>query len=91
MIYLSVLRIFTLHGADIQSRVNNKKRFCFSRVDFLNRVKKNETLKRAAKEAGQPAPDCKRVAKQVIPGHVVVAGETNQPQVLGPIPYEFVA
>ena len=54
-------------------------------------MKKNEALKRAAKEAGQPAPDCKRVAKQVIPGHVVVAGETNQPQVLGPIPYEFVA
>merc|ERR1719273_1516780 len=45
----------------------------------------------APKAAGQPAPDCKRVAKQVIPGHVVVAGETNQPQVLGPIPYEFVA
>ena len=90
MIYLPILRI--LHGVDIQSTESIIKTFFyFSRVDFLNRVKKNETLKRAAKEAGQPAPDCKRVAKQVIPGHVVVAGETNQPQVLGPIPYEFVA
>jgi large subunit ribosomal protein L21e len=62
-----------------------------SRVDFLNRVKKNEQLKRAAKEAGKPAPECKRIAKQVIPGHTVVAGESNQPQFLAPIPYEFVA
>ena len=67
------------------------KSFYFSRVDFLNRVKKNEQLKRAAKEAGKPAPDCKRIAKQVIPGHTVVAGESNQPQFLAPIPYEFVA
>ena len=63
----------------------------FSRVDFLNRVKRNEQLKREAKQAGKPAPECKRIAKQVIPGHVVVAGESNQPQFLAPIPYEFVA
>merc|ERR1712001_21901 len=62
-----------------------------SRVDFLNRAKRNEQLKREAKEAGKPAPECKRIAKQVIPGHVVVAGESNQPQFLAPIPYEFVA
>ena len=43
--------------------------FCLlSRVDFLNRVKKNEMAKRAAKEAGQPAPECKRIAKQPITG-----------------------
>lgn len=62
-----------------------------SRVDFLNRVKRNEVLKREAKEAGKPAPDCKRRAKPVIPGHTVVVGESNQPQFLAPIPFEFVA
>merc|ERR1712112_279666 len=62
-----------------------------SRVDFLKRVKKNETLKREAKEAGKPAPDCKRTAKQPISAHAVVAGDSNKPQFLAPIPYEFVA
>merc|ERR1712016_303943 len=32
-----------------------------SRVDFLNRVKNNEVLKRAAKEAGKPAPECCKI------------------------------
>ena len=35
-----------------------------SRVDFLNRVKANEVAKREAKQAGKPAPECKRYAKQ---------------------------
>merc|ERR1711902_194433 len=55
------------------------------------RVRGKILAKRIAKEAGKPAPDCKRIAKQVIPGHTVVAGESNQPQFLAPIPYEFVA
>jgi large subunit ribosomal protein L21e len=62
-----------------------------SRVDFLNRVKKNEILKREAKQAGKPAPMCKRIAKQPLGGHTVVAGDSNQPQFLAPIAYEFVA
>merc|ERR1712242_220232 len=60
------------------------------RLDFLNRVKNNEILKKAAKEAGKDAPHCKRIAKEQLPAHVVTT-EGNQPQVLGPIPYEFVA
>ena len=60
------------------------------RLDFLNRVKANEKAKRAAKEAGQPAPECKRKAKEQIEAHIVTT-EGNEPQVLGPIPYEFVA
>ena len=60
------------------------------RLDFLNRVKANELLKKAAKEAGQEAPECKRKAKEQLKAHVVTT-EGNEPQVLGPIPYEFVA
>ena len=60
------------------------------RLDFLNRVKTNELLKKAAKEAGQEAPECKRKAKEQLTAHVVTT-EGNEPQVLGPIPYEFVA
>merc|ERR1711879_219413 len=33
------------------------------RQDFLDRVKVNEKLKKEAKAAGKPAPDCKRRAK----------------------------
>merc|ERR1712066_254606 len=60
------------------------------RLDFLNRVKANEVLKREAKEAGKEAPHCKRMAKEPLKAHVVTT-EGNEPQVLGPIPYEFVA
>ena len=49
-----------------------------------------EALKKAAKEAGQEAPECKRKAKEQLKAHVVTT-EGNEPQVLGPIPYEFVA
>jgi hypothetical protein len=47
-------------------------------------------LKKAAKEAGGEAPHCKRMAKQPFGAHVVTT-EGNEPQILGPIPYEFVA
>merc|ERR1712036_182522 len=50
------------------------------RLDFLNRVKANELLKREAKEA----PHCKRMAKEPLKAHVVTT-EGNEPQVLGPI------
>ena len=60
------------------------------RTDFLNRVKANEVLKREAKQKNLAAPECKRKAKQPIPGHFVSA-KNNEPQFLAPIPYEFVA
>ena len=60
------------------------------RQDFLDRVKANEKLKKEAKAAGKPAPDCKRRAKAPLTAHVVTTGG-NEPQFLAPIPYEFVA
>merc|ERR1711988_51913 len=60
------------------------------RQDFLDRVKANEKLKKEAKAAGKPAPDCKRRAKAPLIAHVVKT-EGNEPQFLAPIPYEFVA
>ena len=63
----------------------------FSRVDFLNRVKANEVAKRDAKQAGKPAPECKRYAKHPLQAHSVKTGEANQPQLLCPIAYECVA
>ena len=60
------------------------------RLDFLRRVKENEVLKKEAKAAGKEAPHCKRIAKQPSLAHVVTT-EGNEPQILGPIPYEFVA
>ena len=60
------------------------------RTDFLNRVKKNELEKKAAKAAGKPAPECRRHPKAPLGAHVV-SGKNNEPQFLAPIPYEFVA
>jgi large subunit ribosomal protein L21e len=56
----------------------------------LNRVKKNELEKKAAKAEGKPAPDCKRHPKEPLGAHVV-STKDNEPQFLAPIPYEFVA
>ena len=61
-----------------------------SRQDFLTRVKENEKLKAEAKKAKQPAPECKRYAKEPIGAHTVSA-KNNEPQFLAPIPYEFIA
>ena len=60
------------------------------RTDFLNRVKRNELEKKAAKAAGKHAPDCKRHPKEPLKAHVV-STKDNAPQFLAPIPYEFVA
>ena len=60
------------------------------RTDFLNRVKRNELEKKAAKAAGKPAPECRRHPKEPIGAHIV-SGKNNEPQFLAPIPYEFVA
>ena len=56
----------------------------------MKRVKQNEVRKAEAKKAKQPAPDCKRYAKEPIGAHTVSA-KNNEPQFLAPIPYEFIA
>lgn len=58
------------------------------RQDFLTRVKQNEKLRKEAKEKGIKA--ClKRQPAQPKPGHVVSGKE--EPILLAPIPYEFIA
>ncbi|CAH1778236.1 unnamed protein product [Owenia fusiformis] len=59
------------------------------RLDFLVRVKKNEEIKAAAKAAGTK-PDCKRQPQQPHTAHFVRT-RYNKPQVIQPIPYEFIA
>merc|ERR1712105_418594 len=59
------------------------------RKDFLDRVHSNEVKKKEAKETGKPVV-CKRFATQPKPAHVV-STKDNEPQQLGPIPYEFIA
>merc|ERR1712194_145020 len=49
-----------------------------------------DVVAKAAKEAGGEAPHCKRINKQPLGAHTVTT-EGNEPQILGPIPYEFVA
>jgi len=62
------------------------------RSDFLNRVKLNEQLKRAAKESGKQVPlsSIKRQPQGPRKQHLVRTG-TNKPQLVEPIPYQFVA
>jgi len=59
------------------------------RTDFLNRVKENEKMKLDAKAKGVRIV-CKRQPKQPRPGHVVRTAK-NEPILLQPIPYEFIA
>jgi len=59
------------------------------RKDFLDRVHSNEIKKKEAKATGVLAP-VKRSATQPKPAHVV-STKDNEPQQLGPIPYEFIA
>ena len=55
----------TLHATIVMTRKYSFTIFILcSRTDFLNRVKANEVAKREAKQAGKPAPECKRYAKQ---------------------------
>jgi len=59
------------------------------RTDFLDRVKENEKLKIDAKNAGIRVV-CKRQPAQPRPAHIVRT-KKNEPVLLQPIPYEFVA
>ena len=59
------------------------------REDFLNRVKANELKRQQAKEKGERAV-CKRQPVGPRLGHFVRAGG-KEPELVEPIPYEFVA
>merc|ERR1712088_564878 len=60
------------------------------RKDFLDRVKANEVKKTEAKETGVRGAPCKRFAAQPKEAHVV-STKDNEPVLLGPVPYEFIA
>ena len=63
-----------------------------SRLDFLNRSKKNELLKKEAKEKGikLQQSQLKRMPEAPRPAHFVRT-KNNKPEMVQPIPYEFVA
>ena len=91
--HLTIIFLFQVRGRIIGKRISIRVehvKHSTCRTDFLTRVKNNELLKKAAKEAGEEAPHCKRIAKQPLGAHTVTT-EGNEPQILGPIPYEFVA
>ena len=58
------------------------------RVDFLRRVKENERKLKEAKASGKPV-DLKRKPAQPRPAHFVK--KLQEPILLAPIPYEFIA
>ncbi|KAF6208065.1 hypothetical protein GE061_016515 [Apolygus lucorum] len=58
------------------------------REDFLKRVRENERLRKIAKETGTRV-ELKRQPAQPRPAHFVQAKEV--PELLAPIPYEFIA
>merc|ERR1712000_390990 len=60
------------------------------RKDFLDRVHANEVKKTEAKTTGIKGAALKRIAVQPKDAHVV-STKDNEPQILGPVPYEFIA
>ena len=59
------------------------------RDDFLRRVKENEEKKRLAKKRGEKIV-CKRIPVQPRKGHFAKT-KGKEPELVEPIPYEFVA
>ncbi|CAI8017424.1 60S ribosomal protein L21 [Geodia barretti] len=59
------------------------------REDFLKRVKANELKRKQAKERGEKVV-CKRLPEEPRLGHFVRTGG-KEPELVEPIPYEFVA
>nr|ACR24949.1 ribosomal protein L21 [Lepidochitona cinerea] len=59
------------------------------RLDFLKRVKENELKKKEAKEKGVSV-NCKRQPAVPRTAHFVKT-RYNKPQIIQPIPYEFIA
>ncbi|XP_038057069.1 60S ribosomal protein L21-like isoform X2 [Patiria miniata] len=62
------------------------------RDDFLNRVKRNDELRKEAKEKGITLEkgSLKRMAEQPRTAHFVKT-KNNEPQLVEPIPYKFIA
>merc|ERR1711957_6483 len=60
------------------------------RKDFLDRVHANEVKKTEAKTTGNKGAPCKRFPDAPKEAHLV-STKDNEPQVLGPIPFEFMA
>merc|ERR1712048_1458482 len=60
------------------------------RKDFLDRVHANEVRKTEAKASGKKGAPCKRFPVGPRGAHVV-STKDNEPQLLQPIPYEFMA
>merc|ERR1712098_916613 len=89
-------------GVVVNKRVRGKilpKRICVRiehakhsqcRKDFLDRVHANEVKKTEAKSTGTIGAACKRFPDAPKEAHVV-STKDNEPQVLGPIPFEFMA
>ena len=61
-----------------------------SRKEFLDRVKSNEVKKAESKATGVKCGSLKRMPEGPRPGHLV-STKDNEPQFIGPIPYEFIA
>ena len=59
------------------------------RQDFLDRVKVNEVKRKEAKAAGVKV-NLKRQPLGPRPAHIV-STENNTPEIIGPVPYEFIA
>merc|ERR1712203_919033 len=89
-------------GVVVNKRVGGKilpKRICVRvehvkhsqcRKDFLDRVHANEVKKKEAKTTGKKGAPCKRLPQAPKEAHLV-STKDNEPQVLGPIPFEFMA
>ena len=60
------------------------------RKDFLDRVHANEVKKQEAKTTGKRGAPCKRLPLAPKEAHLV-STKDNEPQILGPIPFEFMA
>merc|ERR1711994_717541 len=60
------------------------------RKDFLDRAHANEVKKKEAKTTGKKGAPCKRLPAPPKEAHLV-STKDNEPQVLGPIPFEFMA
>ena len=60
-----------------------------SRDDFLNRVKRNDAAKTAAKAAGQPAPKTKRLPVATRAAHYI-STKKNTPEFVHPVEFQFI-
>lgn len=60
------------------------------RKDFLERVRRNDEMKKKSKEVGTKFHP-KRLPEQPKPGHFVRVNKLSKPQKLQPIPYELIA